>query len=66
MIERNNKKAWVAGVAAAISDEYGYSVGLIRLGFIASFFVFGIGLLLYMVLWLKFPDANNQIRLNFS
>ena len=63
---RDETKSWVGGVAAGLADEYDVSVYLIRLLFVAGFFLFGIGLAIYAWLWFTTPGGNNQIGINFS
>lgn len=66
MLERDTNNAWVAGVAAGIAERYNVNVFLVRVLFVASFFLFGIGLLVYWLLWSGSPENNNQIHINFS
>ena len=51
-----NKK--IAGVAGGIAEAYGWDPTLVRLGFILLTLAHGIGLLLYLVLWLIMPRAD--------
>ena len=44
----------IAGVAAAVAEGLGLSVGLVRLVFVLTAF-FGLGELVYIVLWLLLP-----------
>ena len=44
----------VAGVAAAVADGLGLSVGLVRVVFLLTA-LFGLGELVYLVLWLLLP-----------
>jgi phage shock protein PspC (stress-responsive transcriptional regulator) len=53
---RNGKV--IAGVCAALADRFGLSRGLVRVGFVL-FGLFGIGELVYIVLWLMIPRANH-------
>jgi phage shock protein C len=46
----------IAGVCAAISDRFGLSRGLVRIGFVL-FGLFGVGELVYIVLWILIPRA---------
>ncbi|HEX8630448.1 MAG TPA: PspC domain-containing protein [Catenuloplanes sp.] len=47
----------IAGVCAALADRFGLSRGLVRIGFVL-FGLFGIGELVYIVLWLVIPRSN--------
>jgi phage shock protein PspC (stress-responsive transcriptional regulator) len=66
MLERDTNRAWVAGVAAGLSERFNAPVALVRLFFVAAFFAFGFGLALYAWLWAGTPANNNQIRINFT
>ena len=46
----------IAGVCAAIADRFGLSRGLVRVGFVL-FGLFGVGEIVYIVLWLLVPKA---------
>jgi phage shock protein PspC (stress-responsive transcriptional regulator) len=45
----------VVGVAAAVSDGLGLPVGLVRLVFVLTA-LFGLGELVYLVLWVLLPN----------
>jgi phage shock protein PspC (stress-responsive transcriptional regulator) len=42
----------ILGVSAWLSDKLGWSVTTIRILFVVGVFVFGVGLGLYLILWL--------------
>ena len=46
----------IAGVCAALADRFGLSRFLVRFGFVL-FGLFGIGELVYIVLWILIPKA---------
>jgi phage shock protein C len=46
----------IAGVCAALADRFGVSRGLVRVAFVL-FGLFGVGELVYIVLWLLIPKA---------
>jgi phage shock protein PspC (stress-responsive transcriptional regulator) len=48
---------WIAGVCAALADRFGLSRGLVRLGFVL-FGLFGVGELVYIILWIIIPKAK--------
>ncbi len=52
---RNGKV--IAGVCAALSQRFGLPKWLVRLGFIL-FGIFGIGEIVYIVLWIIIPKAS--------
>ena len=47
----------IAGVCAALADRFGISRTLVRIGFV-FFGLFGIGELVYIVLWIIIPKAK--------
>lgn len=47
---------WIAGVCAGLADRFGISLGLVRLGFVL-FGIFGIGEIVYIILWIMIPKA---------
>jgi|GEM_PF-4613718 len=66
MLERNETRSWVGGVATAIADSTGTSVFLVRLAFMVGFFAGGIGLAVYAYLWSNIPGHDNQMHINFT
>ena len=48
----------IAGVCAALADRFGLSRTLVRIAFVL-FGLFGVGELVYIVLWLLIPRANH-------
>ena len=47
----------IAGVCAALADRFGLSRFLVRVGFVL-FGLFGIGEIVYIVLWIVIPKAD--------
>ncbi|HEX9225988.1 MAG TPA: PspC domain-containing protein [Arthrobacter sp.] len=47
----------IAGVCAALADRFGISRTLVRIGFV-FFGLFGIGELVYIVLWIIIPKSR--------
>jgi phage shock protein PspC (stress-responsive transcriptional regulator) len=47
----------IAGVCAALADRFGLSRGLVRIAFVL-FGLFGVGELVYIILWIVIPKAN--------
>lgn len=66
MLERDTNNSIVAGVAWGLAEELGINVWIIRLLFVMAFLFFGLGLLIYALLWENTPDHDPQIRMNFS
>ena len=42
----------ILGVSPWVAEKFGLEASQVRIGFVVAFFVFGTGLLLYLVLWL--------------
>ncbi|RNI31988.1 PspC domain-containing protein [Rufibacter immobilis] len=49
----------LGGVASGIAIYFGADVAIIRLLFLVFFFIFGIGLLPYILLWIAVPEAKS-------
>lgn len=54
---RDKEKRVVAGVASGVAAFFGIDVALVRILFVISG-IFGIGLIVYIVLWIALPQAN--------
>jgi phage shock protein PspC (stress-responsive transcriptional regulator) len=48
----------IAGVCAALANRFGLSRGLVRIGFLL-FGLFGVGELVYIILWVLIPRADH-------
>lgn len=57
---RDTDNAMVAGVAAGLSKYFGIDVLFIRILLVLSVFIWGWGILLYIVLWLLVPEAKTS------
>jgi phage shock protein C len=49
---------WIAGVCSGLGDYFHVDPLIIRIVFIAAAFLQGLGILLYLVLWLLMPPAD--------
>ena len=56
MVRRRDRKV-LAGVCGALAEGFGLSTGLVRLGFVV-FGLFGVGELVYLVLWVLIPKQR--------
>lgn len=56
LMRPRNRKI-IAGVCAALADRFGISRTLVRIGFV-FFGLFGIGELVYIVLWIIIPKSR--------
>lgn len=57
-LQRPQQGRVLGGVAAALSDHTGASVGLIRLGFLAAALFGGFGVVLYAAAWALIPGQE--------
>lgn len=57
---RDTDNAMLAGVASGLSKYFGLDVLLIRILFVLSVFIWGWGILLYLLLWLLVPEAKTS------
>jgi phage shock protein PspC (stress-responsive transcriptional regulator) len=57
---RDTDNAMIAGVASGLSKYFGLDVLLIRILFVLSVFIWGWGILVYLVLWLLVPEAKTS------
>ncbi|WP_338875920.1 PspC domain-containing protein [Spirosoma sp. SC4-14] len=55
---RNPEDKVLGGVASGIAAYFGVDTGVIRLLFVLGIVFFGVGFLLYIVLWIISPQAN--------
>jgi phage shock protein PspC (stress-responsive transcriptional regulator) len=55
---RNPDQKVVGGVAAGVASYFGADVGVIRFLWVISIFLFGTGVMAYIVLWIIAPAAN--------
>ncbi|WP_159469350.1 PspC domain-containing protein [Dyadobacter sp. 3J3] len=55
---RNPDRKVVGGVAAGVASYFGVDLGVVRFLWVLSIFVFGSGVLIYIVLWIIAPAAN--------
>lgn len=54
LVRRRDSRV-IAGVCGALARRFGLSPTLVRIGFVASMFLPGPQVLLYLVLWVLFP-----------
>jgi phage shock protein PspC (stress-responsive transcriptional regulator) len=55
---RDEANAVIGGVCSGVGAYLGIDAVWLRIGFLISFFVFGTGLLLYILLWIIIPKAK--------
>ena len=61
-IVRGRDGRWFAGVATGVARWLGVDPLVVRAGFILFSIFFGMGVALYLVLWLLMPDEQGEIR----
>jgi phage shock protein PspC (stress-responsive transcriptional regulator) len=62
---RNTNKAIVAGVAAGMAEDLNWPAWTIRAFYLITFFLFGLGFLLYVFAWL-FSSTGNGGQMNLG
>ncbi|HEV7381309.1 MAG TPA: PspC domain-containing protein [Dyadobacter sp.] len=55
---RNPDRKVVGGVAAGVASYFGVDIGVVRFVWVISIFLFGTGVLAYIILWVIAPVAN--------
>jgi phage shock protein PspC (stress-responsive transcriptional regulator) len=57
-LQRPKNGAMIAGVCAAIANRFGWSVTLVRVLTVASVFIPGPQVIVYLILWAVFPKER--------
>lgn len=57
VLTRPRRGKWLGGVCAGIAGRFGLPKGLVRFAFVL-FGLFGIGELVYIILWILIPRAE--------
>ena len=58
---RSSRDRMVAGVCGGLAEQFGVPTAVIRLAFVLmTFFSFGVGLLIYLVLWIVMPSDDTS------
>lgn len=57
---RSTKDKKLAGVCGGIAEYFGIDSTIIRLAFILSFFLWGIGFLAYIISAIVMPQSSNE------
>ena len=53
--QRSRRQKMLAGVCAGLAEEFGVSVTIVRLAFVLGTLVSGMGIIIYLVLWVVMP-----------
>ncbi|NNF06076.1 MAG: PspC domain-containing protein [Candidatus Eisenbacteria bacterium] len=48
----------IAGVASGLAFHFGIDVAWVRLGFVLTTFLWGVGILAYAILWVTLPERS--------
>jgi phage shock protein C len=57
-LQRPKNGAMIAGVCAAIAHRFGWSVTVVRVLTVASVFIPGPQVVIYLILWVVFPKEK--------
>jgi len=55
-LQRSNNKI-LAGVCSGLANYYNIDPTIVRIIFLVAFFGFGVGPLIYLILWLVMPQS---------
>ena len=55
---RSRRHKMIAGVCAGLAEEFGISITIVRLAFVLGTLVSGMGVILYLVLWVVMPYSS--------
>jgi phage shock protein C len=53
-----SKNQMIGGVCAGVAEYFDWDVTLVRAAYAILFFFFGVGFLLYLVLWIVMPKSD--------
>jgi phage shock protein C len=56
-LTRSETDRLIAGVAGGIAQRFGFNATLIRLAWLLSIFFGGLGILVYLILWIALPKG---------
>ena len=56
---RSRRYKMIAGVCAGLAEEFGISVTILRLAFVLGTLVSGMGIVIYLVLWVVMPHRRD-------
>ena len=59
-LTRNTEDKILGGVCSGLAEYYGHDTTLVRLGFALFTLLWGIGLLVYLIMWLVDPKKENE------
>jgi phage shock protein C len=59
-LTRSETDRAIAGVAGGIAQRFGVNATLVRLAWVVSVFFGGLGVLVYLILWIALPKGTPQ------
>ena len=60
-LTRSETDRVIGGVAAGIAERFGFNSTLVRLAWLLSVFFGGLGILVYLILWIALPKGPAHI-----
>ena len=60
-LTRSETDRAIAGVAGGIAERFGINSTLVRLAWVLSVFFGGVGVAVYLILWIALPKGTAQI-----
>ena len=60
-LTRSETDRVIGGVAAGIAERFGFNSTLVRLAWLLSVFFGGLGILVYVILWIALPKGPAHI-----
>jgi phage shock protein C len=60
-LTRSETDRVIAGVAGGLAQRFGFSSTLIRLAWVLSVFFGGLGILVYLILWMALPKGPPHV-----
>jgi phage shock protein C len=60
-LRRSETDRVLAGVAGGVAQRFGISSTLVRLAWVLSVFFGGLGILVYLILWIVLPKGSTHI-----
>jgi phage shock protein C len=60
-LTRSETDRVIAGVAGGVAQRFGFSSTLVRLAWVLSVFFGGLGILLYLILWMALPKGAPHV-----
>jgi phage shock protein C len=59
---RSNKNRAIGGVCGGLGDYFAIDPVILRILFVLGFIIFGIGVIVYLILWIMMPEEPINIQ----